>query len=70
MHARNWSRSVGVAVLVLGLLGLLQVGLHELKGVLTRDHVDAADAVAVGHAVDLVRFVDDLQRSNACRCCS
>lgn len=56
--------SVGVAVLIsLGAFVLLQVGLHKLQGVLARDHINAADAVAVRDAVDLVRLVDDLQRA-------
>ncbi len=40
---------------------LLQIGLHKLESVLARDHVDATDAVAVGHAIDLVCLMDDLQ---------
>jgi hypothetical protein len=58
--------SVWVAVLIsLGAFVLLQVGLHKLERVLARDHVDAADAVAVRDAVDLVRFMYDLQRHSA-----
>ena len=56
--------SVGVAVLIsLGAFVLLQVGLHKLQRVLARDHINAADAVAVRDAVDLVRLMDDLQRA-------
>ena len=62
--------SVGVTIRVaLGILVLLQIGLHKLQRILARDHIDAADAVAVRDAVDLVRLVDDLQsRCNLCSC--
>ena len=47
--------------------GLLQVGLHELERVLARDAVYAADAVAVRHAIHLVRLLYDLRSAGVDR---
>ena len=61
------SSSVGVTILVaLGILILLQVGLNKLQRILTRDYINAADAVAMRYTVDLVRLVNDLQGKRNC----
>ena len=58
---------VWVTILIaLGSLILLQVGLYKFKRILTCDYIDAADAIAVRYAVDLVCLVNDLQ--SKCNC--